>query len=114
MFYLMRSFESSGSLAGVQLAARGFSATWKAFECPALRRRTSSLAVLLRRAFLRLRLSPGHGRSRPKGNDAHGSEGLKRQGVAARGASTVNPGGLSARLPWQRFARAVNEAGVSR
>lgn len=40
--------------------------------------------------------------------------GLKRQGAAARGASTVNPGGLSARLPWQRFARAVNEAGVNR
>lgn len=40
--------------------------------------------------------------------------GLKRQGAVARGASTVNPGGLSARLPWQRFARAVNEAGVSR
>lgn len=31
--------------------------------------------------------------------------GLKRQGVVARGANTVNPGGLSARLLWQRFAQ---------
>lgn len=68
----MRSFESSGSLAGVQLAARGSGATWKAVECLVLRRRSGSLAVLLRRVFWRL--SPGPGRLRPKGNDARGSE----------------------------------------
>lgn len=35
----------------------------------------------------------------------HLRKGLKRQGVVARGANMVNPGGLSARLLWQRFAQ---------